>query len=560
MNERANRLVTHRRLWLLFGAVALYLLLASYQLGLPGLHYDEAKEAGVNAMELLTDAPVTAFRDSTVNVFGMRLPLMVQDYIGALNVYLALPFLALSGIGVPNLRMTAVLIGLAALFLTERATSEWMVACSRSSGSVYGGQRTTPISLAGLIGAWLLAVSPSFIFWSRQGIFVTNLMQPLCLLCVWQGVRWMHTGRDRALLWAALAGGLALYAKLLTVWIVAPFTLMVLIWWVNGRTHRSYRVPALSPRLIAVALVVFLLPLVPLLVFNLQTGGTIIHFLGNMGSSYYGVDNSDIGVNLGIRLGQVAETLEGGQFWYLGAVYNFSPAPWFAMALVLAGLWACVRCAAPPLLLVSAAVLASIATISDLFITHYALLYPFMITTIAIAVESLWQRGNDRERVSVLLRWSLAVILTVWISGNLYTSVRYHRALGESGGLADHSDASYHLSYYLRYNGLGAPIALDWGMDAPVRYLSRGVVRPIEIFGYDNLDSTDNAFRARLAQFIQNPDNVYLLHAPDYTVFQGRRDTLIESAAELGLTAEKVEEFNQRNGQPLFEVWRVRGE
>ena len=65
------------------------MVLGAYQLQLPGLHYDEAKEAGLNAMELITGQPVTAFRGTTVQVGPLRLPLMVQDYIGALNVVLA---------------------------------------------------------------------------------------------------------------------------------------------------------------------------------------------------------------------------------------------------------------------------------------------------------------------------------------------------------------------------------------------------------------------------------------------------------------------------------------
>ena len=102
--------MTLRRAWLV-AALVLYLTLACYQLGLPGLHYDEAKEAGLNAMELLTGAPVTAFRGAGIPWDGRTLPLMVQDYIGALNVYLALPLLALTGIGVPNLRLLPVLTG-----------------------------------------------------------------------------------------------------------------------------------------------------------------------------------------------------------------------------------------------------------------------------------------------------------------------------------------------------------------------------------------------------------------------------------------------------------------
>ncbi|MEZ4611539.1 MAG: hypothetical protein R2838_15110 [Caldilineaceae bacterium] len=85
----------------------------------------------------------------------------------------------------------------------------------------------------------------------------------------------------------------------------------------------------------------------------------------------------------------------------------------------------------------------------------------------------------------------------MWLALDLTATVRYHGALARSGGLADHADTSYHLAYYLRYNGLGAPIALDWGFDAPVRFLSAGTVRPIEVFGYASPGAPDADFAAR---------------------------------------------------------------
>ncbi|RME51215.1 MAG: hypothetical protein D6790_20205, partial [Caldilineae bacterium] len=126
MKEQAREqwVMNLRRVWLIL-ALGLFLGLAAYQLGLPGLHYDEAKEAGVNAMELLTGAPITAYRGAALRALGRDWPLMVQDYIGALNVYLALPFLALTGIGVPNLRMEALFLAVLALLSLERVVSEW---------------------------------------------------------------------------------------------------------------------------------------------------------------------------------------------------------------------------------------------------------------------------------------------------------------------------------------------------------------------------------------------------------------------------------------------------
>jgi len=198
-SRRDNRSALLRALWI-GGVLLFYLVASAWQLGLPGLHYDEAREAGQNAMELLTGAPVTAFRDATVSLFGVQLPLMVQDYIGALNVYLALPLLALSGIGVPNLRVLGILTGLATLLLLERTVSTW--------GETHTGQRRrrhVPLSAGGLIAVTLAATSPSFVFWSRQGIFVTNLAQPFVLLCIWQGLRWLWWGERRAL-WLAHLG------------------------------------------------------------------------------------------------------------------------------------------------------------------------------------------------------------------------------------------------------------------------------------------------------------------------------------------------------------------
>lgn len=167
--------MTLRHAWLL-AACLLYLLLAGYQLGLPGLHYDEAQpEAGVNnAMEMLTGAPVTAFHRHTV-AGGHAFPLIVQDYIGALNVYLALPLLAATGSGVPNLRALPVLTGLLALLALERALAAWLAYRRGGFNAETGaGLRTPPIAVAGLVAVTILAASPAFVFWARQGVFVTE--------------------------------------------------------------------------------------------------------------------------------------------------------------------------------------------------------------------------------------------------------------------------------------------------------------------------------------------------------------------------------------------------
>lgn len=538
-------------------ALLLFLLLGGYQLGLPGLHYDEAKEAGVNAMELLTGAPVTAFRGATVTLFGTALPLMVQDYIGALNVYLALPFLALTGIGVPNLRFLSLFLGLLALLALERSISEWVALTRQQTGPI-------PISLAGLFTVTLLAASPSFVFWQRQGIFVTNATLPATFVALWLTLRWLRTGSPRALWAAAFAAGLALYAKLLAVWVIGPFALLVAGWWLwrrwgKGVTIRPTAIslpPVTWPALLGAA-VAGTIPLLPFLLYNWHTGGTLASVGGNLGQSYYGVDNSALLVNLPVRLGQIGSVLRGDQFWYLGGLHANALSPWLAGIAVLACLFSRAgrRELLLPLLLVVLAVSASLFTVSDLFVTHYALLQPLLVGLVGISLARLYEQARSWRGPVLLLP---VAFLVLWLGSDLRASLAYHQDLTRSGGLADHSDASYHLAYHLRYNGLGAPVALDWGLDAPVRYLSEGTVTPIELFGYDSLASPDADFAGRLVPFFDNPDNVYLLHAAGQEIFAGRREAFFAQARLHGRQPNLSATFAQRDGTALVELWWLR--
>jgi len=542
--------------WLLL-ATGLFLLLSSHQLGLPGLHYDEAKEAGVNAMELLTGAPVSAFRGATVTILGRELPLMVQDYIGALNVYLSLPFLAATGIGVPNLRFLPILLGLLALLALERAVSEWVALTRRETGPA-------PISLAALYAVTLLAAAPSFVFWNRQGIFVTNATLPCTFAAIWLGLGWLRNGSRRRLLAAAFAGGIALYAKLLAIWLVGPFVLLAAGgWWAaRRRAERATAPPTLAFPPLSLWLLVgagcaFLLPLLPLLIFNQQTGGTFASIGGNLDQSYYGVDNSAVFANLPVRLGQILAVLRGDHLWYLGGIYANSLAPWLAIGVTLTALFSRTgrKYTLLPAALLLLAVVASLFTVSDLFITHYALLHPLLAALVGLALLHLYEQAQRWKGPALLLPVAL---LSLWLGGDLSASLAYHQSLARSGGLADHSDTSYHLAYHLRYNGLGAPIALDWGLDAPVRFLSEGTVTPIEIFGYGSVAEADTGFVERLGPFLDNQDNVYLLHAPGQEIFAGRREVFFAQAESRGRVPVLETTFAQRDGQVLVELWRLR--
>lgn len=237
-----KRMIRLRRMALLL-AVLLYLALTLAQLSLPGLHYDEAKEAGINAMEMLQRQDVHAFRSAGLQIGPLFLPLMVQDYIGALNVYLALPLLSLFGVTVPALRLVGVLCGIGTIVMAWALGNELSNVARQTPGATNsegGGERDTQIpeqalGWTGVIAALLLAASPAFVFWSRQGIFVTNVVVTLAVATVWAGLRWVRTGRTRALYLMAVLAGLGLWSKLLFVWVLGALLGVALLGWLLSR-------------------------------------------------------------------------------------------------------------------------------------------------------------------------------------------------------------------------------------------------------------------------------------------------------------------------------------
>ncbi|MCX6031195.1 MAG: glycosyltransferase family 39 protein [Chloroflexi bacterium] len=617
---------------ILFSAFCLLLFLAfgAYQLHLPGLHYDEAKEAGLNAMQLVSGQPVTAFRDATVQLGAWRLPLMVQDYIGSLNVLLAVPFLAVGGVNVVALRWLPLVIAGLTLLLTSRIA--W-----RLSGPVAGG-----------VTALLLAVNPSFVFWSRQGIFVTNLTALIFMASLLTGLRWWVERKPRDLWLTAFLWGLGIYAKLLFIWAIGAVVGVGVIAWAVERweqnakrktknenaqhavrstqhaarstqhavrstqhaacsTQHAIRHTQYAIRNTLIAALFFAIPLLPLLLFNLRTGGTLASIFGNLGRSYYGVDNTAYLPNLLTRLKQLVTLLRGDHLWYLGGVFANQWAPWLAGGLAVTALvvgvveWViparrstfdappftvspchrvtmspCHRVTVSllPLALLALMVAQSAFTVSDLFITHYVLLLPLIPLAGGLAAGALVAEGRGGMGAGIrsqesgvrgqgllppasLLAAVALIAVLLWAGGDLWTTVRYHRGLAASGGHAGHSDAIGDLAGYLAAGGLSAPVTLDWGIDAPVRFLTTGKVNPIEVFGYAPVDAPDDGFAARVSGFLDNPDNIYLAHASEATVFQGRVEALRKLAAGRGLTLHEEIRFAERSGRPLFVIYRT---
>jgi len=503
-------------------ALLLYAALALYQLELPGLHHDEAQEAGLPGMQLALGQTLTPFRGAQVVVANRGFPLMVQDYIGALNAYLAWFAFGVGGVSVVSLRVMTVCTGLLTL------------------GAFFGAARALAGWRAASFGVLLLAVHPTYVFWTRQGVYVTSYTLTLALLALWLLVRWWRGGRAWNLLLAAFLLGVGLWGKLLFVWFIGGGVGA----WLLLNLPRWKDATKMPPLVLVAALLAGVLGMAPLLAYNGQTGGTFANIFTNLDQSYYGVDNADFGANLRERLRQAPTVFESSHLRELGGQFkNPWARAWLLLALGACGVgavrgraWRGVRLFVP--LLVLLMLLQSCFTSTALWFTHFALILPFMVMMGGVGAAALG-------------RWGAALVALMLVFELLVVG-RYHAVLRQTGGIDTHSAAIYELAATLPE---GQPIAaLDWGISPAVQVLTAGRVVPDEIFGY--AWQADPGFAARLQPYLLADDAVLVLHVPQQTIFP-RRELFLQLVAETERKAVLQQTIYDQRGAAYFELWRV---
>ncbi|MBI3977470.1 MAG: hypothetical protein HY331_04715 [Chloroflexi bacterium] len=212
---------------------------------------------------------------------------------------------------------------------------------------------------------------------------------------------------------------------------------------------------------------------------------------------------------------------------------------------------------------VALVVLESVWTVSGLLPTHYYALLPWVFVVAAEgwigAARAVRARLRGRSGVGARLAALAAAlgagaVLTATFAGFLAVDLQYHRLLGTTGGYFTHSDAIYRLADYLDRNGVGQPVAMDWGIARNVQILTQGRVNPVEVFLY--AAEPPPLFDDLLYKQIVVPGTVFIFHPDDSTIYR-RRPRFQYWLDRLQKQAVLQQEILQRNGKVLFQVYAV---
>jgi hypothetical protein len=475
---------------------------------------------------------------------GNEIPVMLITYLGALKTWIYNGVFLLWPPSPMSLRLPTMLLGVATLIL-------FFVLLDRALGR-----------RVAWVGTTLLATDPSFILtepvdWGFVAFQQVFKVGALVLLLAF------HRRPEPLRLGAAFfLFGLAMWDKAVFSWVLGGIVVAgVGVFWKEIR-------PQLSRRNAISGAAGFIAGSLPFLVYNIvrpfetfaasaraSTEGamTKLYLLKRTldGSAAFGfVTAPDTGPNPGIPHSLVQHV----GFW-LNNLLGAPTTTWTAAALAAAilGLPLVWRTPARRPALFALAVMA--VTWIQMFLTagaggalhHVILLWPFQYLVIAaVMVEAARYLGKYAPHGIVMVTGLLAL-------SNLAVANHYFVATVQNGPAVRWTDAFPKLNAWLYEAHAKRIETADWGILETLNLVSEGEL-PVE----DASAALRSGDAGQIARKLAEPGALWVTHGNGYEIWPGVNATLDRLASGFGYSKELLQTIHDRNGRPIFDIFRFR--
>ncbi len=503
--------------------------------------------------ELFFSGPLYAPDSSffRLEVFGWKIPFMVMSYSGALKTWLYAGIFRFLAADQWSLRLPVLLMGLGTIWLT------WCLVRRLA------GTRAAAVTVA------LLATDTMFLMTNLFDWGTVAIQHLLLMAGMLAAHLWLSSRTSKHLVIAAACWGLGLWDKALLVWPLVGLGLASFF------LYPRLVAQALRPRVLGLGLASFLLAAAPLVWYNVARPGEtatqnthlefselkgkieVLRQTVNATSLYNYMIFQDQTASprpprtslerLSVRLASLAGDHYSNWMlpaWLVG--FAFSLALWRSshFRLLLFLLLATLVCWVQMALTKGAG-----------GATHHTiLLWPLPPMILGIAFSEVAARI---PRFGAPVLWTAVGVLC---AQNLLTTNQYLARFIVNGPGAGWTDAVYRLAETTDHKTASWYGLVDWGYLNALRLLHEGDLPMFVTTVPAEGQSLNSAEKTELTRQISNPDFLFIRHTADKEMFRGINERLRKAAADLGYTEALEGTVPDRNGRPVFELFRFRKE